>query len=62
MVAELFLQHSLASNFDGNLPDEFVAYIGGLEYGPYVMPGLSGLHSSWYSMVVSPGECRQHDS
>lgn len=56
-MAELFTQHSLVSNFDGNPVSAFSACIGGAEYGLDETPLSIGLYGAWYTIVVSPGEC-----
>ena len=58
-VAELFARHLLASGFDRNPPDKFIAGIGGSEYGPDETPALIGLYGAWYTVVIHACECKQ---
>ena len=57
MVAELFVRHPQASNFDGNPMSAFRAEIGVNEYGPDETPSTIGLYGGRYTVIVYPGEC-----
>ncbi len=47
MLAEMFVRHPQASNFDGNPMSVFCAKIGGIDYGPDETPNTIGLYGGW---------------
>jgi hypothetical protein len=56
MLAELFVRHPSADDFEGNPMDVFRGVIDGHAYGPNQMPRSLGLYRGWYMIEFHPGE------